>query len=112
MNQHGWSSWQPFPDPEVGGYLFAPFGYGVYELRNRETGELVLYGRSKNVASRMSSLLPNPPGSGTRNNQRKRKYVSDNICKIEYRTKACTDEAGTKEAEKRMRDLNLYIFRT
>ena len=30
-----WSGWLAFPDPEEDGYLFAPFGPGVYELRNR-----------------------------------------------------------------------------
>ena len=42
-----WSRWQPFPDPRLGGYLSAPFGLGVYELRNRKSGELVLYGKAR-----------------------------------------------------------------
>ena len=53
-----------FRDPGSFGELSAPFGPGVYELRNRKTGELVLFGMSKNVAYRMSSLLPQPDGGG------------------------------------------------
>ena len=65
-----WSRWVPFPDPQSGGFLKAPFGLGVYELRDRETGNLILYGMSKNVSTRMSSLLPNPPGTGTRKHEK------------------------------------------
>jgi hypothetical protein len=44
-----------------------------------------------NVAYRMTSLLTAPFGRGTRNNDRKRQYVSDNIANLEYRTLACID---------------------
>ena len=30
-----WSDWLPFPDPRQAGYLNAPLGAGVYELRPR-----------------------------------------------------------------------------
>ena len=37
-----WSPWRAFPDPRERAYLCAPFGPGVYELRNSQTRELVL----------------------------------------------------------------------
>ena len=55
---YSWSEWRCFPDPQKGQYLYAPFGGGVYRLRNKATKEYVLFGKSKHVARRMSSLLP------------------------------------------------------
>ncbi len=77
MPEDKWSTWRSFPDPRKGGYLCAPFGPGVYELRNSSTGESVLSGSGKNLAYRMSSLLPKPHGAGARNNEEKRKHVLD-----------------------------------
>ncbi|MXW92110.1 MAG: hypothetical protein F4114_00115 [Rhodospirillaceae bacterium] len=107
-----WSDWRPFPDPRSGSYLSAPFGIGVYELRNRGTGELVLYGKSKNVARRMSSILPPPLGAGTRNNLAKREYVLKHLAEIDYRTMACADEAAALAAEANLRSSNKYRFPT
>lgn len=108
-----WSEWLPFPDPRLGGYLVAPFGPGVYELRNKETGELVLFGSGKNVAYRMSSLLPHPLGQGTRNNSRKRDYVLQHLEHLEYRTAACRSESEAKSNERQTRDAGrAYIFGT
>ena len=107
-----WSRWHPFPDPRSGGYLFAPFGSGVYELRNRASGELVLFGKSKNVARRMLSLLPRPLGVGTRNNSEKREYVLKHLADIAYRTKACTDERAALTEERKLRNSNNHRFRT
>ena len=108
-----WSRWQAFPDPRSGGILTAPFGPGVYELRNRKTNELVLFGRSKNVASRMSSLLPAPLGAGKRNNKEKRIYVDTHLSDIDYRTKPCVDPDTAKMEEKRLREnRHRYIFLT
>jgi len=108
-----WSRWQAFPDPGSGGILTAPFGPGVYELRNRETGERVLFGRSGNVAHRMSSLLPRPLGTGTRNNMGKRAYVRDHLGCIDYRTKPCADNATAVREEGQLRaNRHGYLFPT
>ena len=107
-----WTHWLRFPDPEAGGYLSAPFGPGVYELRNRKTGELVLVGKSKNVASRMSSLLPRPHGTGTRNNARKREYVRKHLDCLEYRTKACGSAHEAESVEREKRNTGNYLFPT
>ena len=106
------SRWLPFPDPGKRGYLSAPFGPGVYELRNRKTGESVLFGRSKNVARRMSSLLPKPLGTGTRNNEKKSEYVLNHLADIDYRTKSCTSDTHAVEEERALRQRSCYIFPT
>ena len=80
-----WSEWMKFPDQRKGEYLYAPYGCGVYQLRNFETGEKILFGRGKHLAQRISSLLPSPYGSGTRKNSNKRLYVFEKLNKIEYR---------------------------
>lgn len=95
-----WSRWHPFPDPRAHGVLRAPLGPGVYDLRNRETGEAVLFGIGGRCALRMSSLLPRPYGAGTRNNEAKRRYVLDHIADIEYRTLACATRAEAAEVER------------
>ncbi|MCY4293119.1 MAG: hypothetical protein OXC72_15370 [Roseovarius sp.] len=108
-----WSKWRPFPDPQSGGYLIAPFGPGVYELHNRDTDAWVLFGSSKNVACRMSSLLPVPVGAGTRNNAPKRNYVFDHLCHIDYRTKPCTTSDEARKEEQRLKaHAHHYIFPT
>ena len=108
-----WSHWRPFPDPRTYGELSAPFGAGVYELRNRKTDELVLFGRSKNVAHRMSSLLPLPFGVGGRSNEQKKEYVFGNLNDIEYRTKACQSKRVARKEERSMRTRkDDYVFST
>ena len=108
---HRWSRWHRFPDPSSGGYLSAPFGSGVYELRNRRSGELVYCGEGKNVAQRMTSLLPaDAGGSGTRNNARLRQYLHDNLADIEYRTKAFTNKVAAKSKESKLQEKHDYRF--
>lgn len=105
-----WSEWRTFPDPRQFGILVAPFGPGVYELRNEEG--LVYCGSGGNVALRMSSLLPPPLGAGTRNNAPLREYILANLPRIQYRTLPCAnrEEATTREYELK-RD-GAYIFHT
>ena len=105
-----WSEWRPFPNPSKGDYLLAPFGPGVYELRHRSTGKLILVGQSKNVAWRMSSLLPAPPGCGKRDNEKKRNHVHNNLADIEYRTRAYLTKAEAEQAEALLKAENLYMF--
>jgi hypothetical protein len=107
-----WTDWMPFPDPRKGGFIYAPFGPGVYELRRCDTGELILLGKGKNCALRMTSLLPSPFGQGTRDNSEKREYVLANIDLVEYRCCACLTESGAFEAEKQLRHETLCIFNT
>lgn len=44
MTESFWQEWRPFPDPTRGDYLFAPFGAGVYWLRDSVTKEDIYIG--------------------------------------------------------------------
>jgi hypothetical protein len=68
--------------------LVSPFGPGCYELRDGD--QYVLFGRGENAALRMKSLLPEPLGSGRRNNSKKRRYVPTHAQTVEYPTIACS----------------------
>lgn len=107
-----WSKWRLFPNPEKGEYLYAPFGAGVYQLRNKETGQYVLFGTSVNLSFRMSSLLPKPYGVGKRNNQEKREYVWEHINEVEYRTIAFTSKKIAKSFESFVKGREDYLFKT
>jgi hypothetical protein len=107
----GWSKWRKFPDPRDKGVLIAPFGPGCYELRNGD--QLVLYGMGGNVAYRMSSLLPEGLGCGTRNNNQKREYVLSHLEEIEYRTLASATKVEAKVCEQEMwHRRSEYLFQT
>jgi len=62
----------------------------------------------------MSSLLPKPIGTGTRNNESKRNYILENIEDIEYRTCDCQtrEEAASIERDIKQSPDNGYIFNT
>ncbi len=105
-----WSEWLLFPDPSNGGLLTAPIGPGCYDLRLGN--EKVLCGYGKNVAFRMTSLLPIPWGQGTRKNAEKREYVLMNLGLIKYRTVACKDVRAAKKLENELRHQGVYRFKT
>lgn len=112
MNSYNWSEWLEFPNPMKNGILVAPFGKGVYQLKNRATNKFVLFGCGNNVAYRMSSLLPKPYGQGTRNNEGKREYVLNNIEDIIYRTISFTDYIEMKRVEKEVKLMERYIYKS
>lgn len=105
-----WTTFNLFPSPFEGGYLFAPFGAGVYELKNIDTNELVYVGEGANVAYRMSSLMPEPFGAGTRNNFKLRQYILKNVNVIQYRTLTCSDKICAKKIQNEMIANYNYIF--
>ena len=109
-----WSRYRPFPDPRKGGILHAPLGPGVYDLRRVSTGKPVLFGIGSRCAHRMTSLLPAPLGTGTRNNSRKRNYLLRHLSDIEYRTCACKsrEEAADIERDIKRTKGHLYTFNT
>jgi hypothetical protein len=104
-----WTEWRPFPDPTNGGYLIAPFGPGCYELRYTD-GRLMKPGASRNVAARMSSLLPAPLGTGGRKNATLRETVGANLHRIEYRTIACATRTDAFKLEAEMIAATRYEF--
>jgi hypothetical protein len=107
-----WSDWRVFPNPTMGEYLYAPLGPGVYQLRIRSTGAFLLFGAGENLAYRMSSLLPEPYGCGTRKNHEKRQTVWNNTGDVEYRTVACSSKSETMEIETALRLLNIHRYNT
>ncbi len=107
-----WSPWLPFPDPRKGDYLTAPLGPGVYQVRHHGRADMVLFGMSAHCASRMSSLLPKPFGTGTRNNSAKRDYVLGHLKELEYRCRACKSRPDAAIAERSTRGECVYRFTT
>jgi hypothetical protein len=106
-----WSLWQRFPDPNKGGILIAPFGPGCYELSlgNKK----IIIGSGRNVALRMTSLLPAKYGrAGTRHNDEKRDCVVKYLSRIKYRTIACKDSRQAKKCEARKLKEGGYYFPT
>ena len=112
IEKYNWSEWKPFPDPRKEGILIAPYGCGLYQLRDIKAQEYVLFGVGKNCAYRMSSLLPKRFGQGTRNNETKRQYVLDNIKSMIYRTISFTNEIEMKDVETELRRLKIHKFNT
>jgi hypothetical protein len=108
---YNWSKWRLFPDPRNGEALIAPIGSGCYDLRLRSNRELILFGIGGNLAVRMSSLLPQPFGCGTRNNAEKRSFVLSTLGDIEYRTIATSTRQEAAEIERRF-EKAAYRFRT
>ena len=72
----------------------------------------VLFGTGKHVAYRMTSLLPEPFGAGTRKNFNKRNYVLNNIQDIEYRTMSFIDNSDAKRFESYIKFAEKYLFNT
>lgn len=105
-----WSQWRPFPDPRTCQYLSAPFGPGVYEVRCRTTHEMIRCGKGGNCAVRMSSLLPNPLGCGTRDNRKLREYILQNVSNLECRCLACESKNAAAEIERQLLGKTKYLF--
>ena len=105
-----WSEWRFFPDPRKGEALVAPLGAGCYDLRLGD--EKILFGRGGHLALRMTSLLPRPEGTGTRNNTDKRAFVLANLGRIEYRTIAFTQIEDSRKCEAELKATGSYRFTT
>ena len=98
------------PDPRQHGILIAPLGQGCYEVR--DGNQLVLFGQGGHVAFRMTSLLPNPMGCGSRDNRGKREYILKRLGTVENRTLACVTKAEAKYKERELQSRKSeYLFR-
>ncbi|MGV0938799.1 hypothetical protein [Empedobacter falsenii] len=110
IENFAWDDWKAFPDPRKKKYLIAPFGFGVYQLRNTATKEYILFGKGKHLAYRMSTILPPPYGCGTRNNESKRVYVLENLNNIEYRTVSFASDDEMKQCEDEIKFHKIHKF--
>jgi hypothetical protein len=86
MISEPWAAWKFFPDPRSGEYLDAPFGPGVFEVRDIETGEQVAFAPSRNVARSLATLMP-PSRSGLRALFPHRTRLMHPGHELEYRTR-------------------------
>ncbi|MBU2912933.1 hypothetical protein [Reichenbachiella agariperforans] len=107
-----WTNWKELPSPEQCRGIEAPNGAGIYQLRNKKTDELVLFGISVTCRKRMKSLYPKPYGTGTRNNSGKREYVLNNWQNIQYRTLSTSDRDEAKRIEDEIKQKDNHIFNT
>jgi excinuclease UvrABC nuclease subunit len=103
MTKPSWQEWRRFPDPSKGEFLTAPYGAGVYWLRDTRNGADIYIGEGSHLAHRVSSLLPSPHGRGTRNNAPLREYVLTNLAHVEYRTTSCSSKSEAVALERRLR---------
>jgi hypothetical protein len=110
LHERYWQEWKSFFDPRKKEYLFAPFGYGVYQLFNENTKEYVLFGRGKNLAYRITTMLPKPLGQGTRRNNEKKDYVLEQLEYIQYRTIPLDNEKECRDFEKKLKALKIHKF--
>ena len=90
--------------------MCAPFGPGVYDVRLQTTGEAIKCGSGKNVAERMTSLLPGQANSGSRNNKNLQAYMLEQLDNIEYRTLACETESRARLEEANQKASMRYKF--
>ncbi len=105
-----WSSWKRFPDGKSGGLIEAPIGPGVYEVRRADSGELVAFGHSSNVATSISDLKVEDRRGGWTSMFRRQPMVAstDNL---EYRTYAAATRSEAKTAANRFIGLRQTFWR-
>jgi hypothetical protein len=94
-----WGVWRPFPNPQYGGHLEAPVGPGVYEVRHADTGALVAFGPSPNVAQSLAGMLPKHTTGLLAAFRRRARYAPE---ELEYRTFTATDLAEARSAAERL----------
>lgn len=89
MAKLDWGKWQPIPHPDQFlATVTGPEGPGVFQVRNRVTTELILFGISATLLARLRGLLPKPYGTATgTSNQAKLAYVMANHGQLDYRTR-------------------------
>lgn len=117
-----WTNWKSLPNPSKSYNSFRslmmnavrnPSYPGVYQLKNNDTGEYVLFGVGVKVGERMCSLIPKEYGGvGRRNNHYKREYVWKNIEYIQFRTINTETRNEALEIERFLKHQNIHIFNT
>ena len=88
-----WSDWCPMPNCENSREIIAPQNSGVYQVRNKRSKDLILFGSGVKCQERMKTLY------GGRKNQLKIDHVLTYWEELEYRTMEtnCKEEAEAVE---------------
>jgi len=107
-----WTPWRPMPSPDDCRKIEGPESPGVYQIRNRKTGEYIQFGESINCKKRMKSFFPKPYGVGTRNNENKRKYILNNWKDLDYRTTSTNTKEEAVKIDRQLKSLNNHLFNT
>lgn len=101
-----WDDWKPMP--ENCNDIIGPESSGVYQIRNRETGKLILFGNGGKCQERMKSLYT---GNG-RNNKDKVNYVKENWKDLEYRTIETNSKVEAEAVEGLLKAKENHDFNT
>ncbi|HLM02319.1 MAG TPA: hypothetical protein VK400_14805 [Pyrinomonadaceae bacterium] len=112
MVESTWTEWQKMPEPKECRKILAPENSGVYQIRNKQTSQLILFGIGKQCQQRMKSLYPTPFGTGKRNNKKKRDYILENWKELEYRTMETISREKAKEVEDSIKAEKIHLFNT
>ena len=108
----GWTSWKAMPSPQNCRMIEGPPGSGIYQIKNKVTGQLIQFGIGVECQYRMKSLFPAPHGTGKRNNSNKRQYILDNWKDLEFRTYATDTRPEAKQIEDKLKAQNNHLFNT
>jgi uncharacterized protein (DUF4415 family) len=107
-----WSKWKAMPRREKCREIEGPAGPGVYQIRNKRTGQLIMFGQGEECQNRMKSLYPKPWGSGTRKNLEKREHILKNWPDLQYRTIATSTIDEAQRIERVLRSEKNHLFNT
>jgi len=107
-----WTEWHPMPKPEKCREIDGPASAGLYQVRNKKDHQLILFGVGEECQNRMRSLYPEPYGTGTRNNEKKRKYIYDNWRNLEYRTLETRTKDEAVKIERLLKAEKNHLFNT
>jgi hypothetical protein len=107
-----WKNWKTMPSPLKCRQIEGPENSGVYQIRNKITGQLIQFGIGIKCQTRMRSLYPQPYGTSGRNNQDKRNYILNNWEKLEYRTLSTNTKEDAKIIEDYLKFQNNHLFNT
>ncbi|MBS1684464.1 MAG: hypothetical protein JSS76_06910 [Bacteroidetes bacterium] len=107
-----WSTWKAMPSPQTCRTISGPEGPGVYQISHTASGELVQFGISKKCGKRMRSLFPKPYGTGTRNNENKRRYILEHWQDLQYRTLATETREEAYAIETKLKEQKNHKFNT
>lgn len=103
-----WSGWKRFPQAQSGEHVEAPIGPGVYEVRHSDTGRLIAFGYTGNVANALTDLKVQPAGTPWSKLFRKDNAPAG---ELEYRTYAATTRSEARTAAQRLSGLRQTYWR-